>query len=62
MVKITLFVPDMSCGHCVERIKRGLEEKGIECSVDLGKKTVSVEAADEAVARRELAQLDYPAE
>jgi copper chaperone CopZ len=61
-VKITLSVPDMSCGHCVARIKKGLGEKDIECSVDLERKTVSVEASDEEAARLELERIDYPAE
>jgi copper chaperone CopZ len=60
MKKIVLTVPDMSCGHCVERIRRALEEKGIQCDIDLHNRTVTLDAKDEDEALRKLEAIDYP--
>jgi copper chaperone CopZ len=60
-MKVVLSVPDMSCGHCVARIKGALEEIGVECLVDLGSRTAVVDHEDEAAARLKLDDIDYPA-
>jgi len=60
MKKIGFTVPDMSCGHCVERIRRALEEVGIETEIDLQSKTVILDEKDEEKARRRLDEIDYP--
>ncbi|NLH94577.1 MAG: heavy-metal-associated domain-containing protein [Synergistaceae bacterium] len=60
MKKIGFTVPDMSCGHCVERIRRALEEIGIETEIDLQSKTVILDEKDEEKARRRLDEIDYP--
>jgi copper chaperone len=61
-MKVVLSVPDMSCGHCVGRIREALGEIGIDCEVDLAAKTVSVESEREAEARVKLESIDYPAQ
>jgi len=58
---VTLSVPDISCGHCVSRVKKALGEGGIEAQVDLDSKVVTVDADKEEAARNILAGIDYPA-
>jgi copper chaperone len=44
---ITMNVPDMSCAHCVETIRkavRGVDE-GARCDVDLGAKSVRIDSS-----------------
>ena len=60
-MKVTLSVPDISCGHCVSRVKKALGEGGIEAQVDLDSKVVTVDADNEEAARNILAGIDYPA-
>jgi len=60
-VKVSLSVPDMSCGHCVSRVKKALGEGGVEAQVDLDSKSVTVDADMEEAARNILAGIDYPA-
>jgi len=61
-MKVVLSVPDMSCGHCVARIRHALEEIGVSGLVDLDTKTVSVNQEDEESTRLKLESIDYPAE
>lgn len=61
-MKVVLKVPDMSCGHCVQRIRTALEELGVEGVVDLELKTVTVDASKESAVRLKLAGIDYPPE
>ena len=56
-----LSVPDISCGHCVLRVKKALGEGGIEAQVELDSKAVIVDAEKEEAARKILADIDYPA-
>lgn len=58
----TLRVADMHCEMCVKRITKALEGEGIEFSVDLGKKTVSVDAGKVAEAVEALDDLGFTAE
>ena len=51
----TLKVPGMMCNMCVKRISNALTEEGIEATVDLKNKTVSV---SEAVAAKVVDILD----
>ena len=51
----TLKVPGMMCNMCVKRISKALTEEGIEATVDLKNKTVSV---SEAVAAKVVDILD----
>ncbi len=47
MVRYILSVPDMSCQHCVKRIREELERQGIKkFRIDLEKGTVAVETDD----------------
>lgn len=59
-MRVVLSVPDMSCGHCVGRIRNALEEIGVESIVDLASRTVAVEQEDEAAVRLKLESIDYP--
>ena len=60
-MKVILSVPDISCGHCVLRVKKALGEGGIEAQVELDSKAVIVDAEKEEAARKILADIDYPA-
>lgn len=60
MKKIGFTVPDMSCGHCVERIRRALKEVGIDAEIDLQNRTVILDEKDEEKGRRRLEEIDYP--
>jgi copper chaperone len=60
-VKVSLSVPDISCGHCVMRVKKALGESGIEAQVELESKEVIVDSGKEEAAREILARIDYPA-
>ena len=55
---------DMMCDHCVDRIKNGLEDADIEADIDLGDKTIIIDADDEVVERAKeiLGDLGYFAE
>ncbi|MDK2913631.1 MAG: copper chaperone [Thermococcaceae archaeon] len=43
MAKAVLRIPNMSCGHCVMRIKKAIESVGAKGEVSLEKKTAVVE-------------------
>ncbi len=45
----TLNVKEMSCNHCVERIKKALEAAGIKHSIDLETKTVTIDGCENCV-------------
>ncbi|MDE6874714.1 MAG: heavy-metal-associated domain-containing protein [Lachnospiraceae bacterium] len=53
----TLNVKEMSCGHCVERIGKALDEAGIKHSIDLETKTVTVDGCENCV-KTAIAELD----
>lgn len=44
-----LKVEDMMCDHCVDRIKNGLEDAGIQAEVNLNDKTVSMDGDENVV-------------
>lgn len=44
-----LKVEDMMCDHCVDRIKNGLEDVGIQAEVNLNDKTVSMDGDENVV-------------
>lgn len=45
----TLHVEEMSCNHCVERIGKALSAAGIEHSIDLASKTVTINGCENCV-------------
>ncbi|AAL80851.1 copper chaperone [Pyrococcus furiosus DSM 3638] len=49
MVKAVLRIPNMSCQHCVMRIKKAIESVGAKGEVSLEKKTAVVEFEPEKV-------------
>ncbi|HPE94516.1 MAG TPA: heavy metal-associated domain-containing protein [Bacillota bacterium] len=57
-----LNIPDMHCEMCVKRIDTALTEKGIAHAIDLGSKTVEVEAAKLTQAKQVLDDLGFTAE
>ena len=59
-----LSVPDMHCEHCVSRIDKALKAAGLEYSISLENKTVSVAGDEEklACAISELDDLGFDAE
>lgn len=50
--RITLNVPDMSCGHCKAVVEKAIADTdaGAEVEVDLGTRTVAVESVAPAAA------------
>ena len=46
-----IFVEDMHCEKCVERISNIMKEEGIDAGIDLGSKTVTVSDDDSVVGR-----------
>jgi len=60
----TLKVPDMHCNHCVARIETALKAAGIEHSISLEEKTVTVDGCENCVktAISELDDLGFDAE
>lgn len=50
----TYYCEEMMCGHCVSRIQGGLGEEGIGHSVDLDKKTVTIEQDGDIVKALEI--------
>lgn len=66
MSKVTLSVPGISCGHCVNTVERELAMvAGVEAvKADLGSKLVTFNYRDEATlteARKTLVEIGYPA-
>jgi copper chaperone CopZ len=59
----TLFVPEMHCKKCVERITKGLSEAGLTFQVSLEDKSVSIEGCENCVktAISELEDLGFSA-
>lgn len=67
MSKITLRIPNISCGHCVNAIKNELlDMKGIKSAEgDPSQKIMDIEfiePATEADIRKVLKEINYPAE
>lgn len=46
---ITLYVEEMSCGHCVERIGSTLSKAEVIHTIDLDKKQVAIDGDHEMV-------------
>ncbi len=56
-----VFVPDMSCEHCVARIEKSLKEHNVEAQVDLDSKTVAYQN-DEQLVRKAIEEAGYNVE
>ena len=46
MPLLVFSVPDMSCQHCVKRIREALSRAGVEADVSLETKTITANAND----------------
>jgi len=46
MPLLVFSVPDMSCQHCVKRIREALSRAGVEADVSLETKTITTNAND----------------
>lgn len=59
----SLFVPDMHCNKCVERITKGLSDVGLKFQVSLEDKTVLIDGCENCVktAVSELEDLGFSA-
>jgi copper chaperone len=67
MVKKTIHIPNISCGHCVNSIKNELEELAgvLKVHGDPDKKEINVEYESPAtleVIKETLAEINYPPE
>lgn len=65
-VKITLEIPNISCGHCVMRVEKGTRDLpgvvAVQASAEDKKATFTLESADALPAVKEaLAKIGYPA-
>jgi copper chaperone len=65
-VKITLEIPDISCGHCVMRVQKGTQDLpgviAVQASAEDKRATFTLENADALAAVKEaLAAIGYPA-
>ena len=65
MEKKTLYIPNISCGHCVNNIKNELEEIDgvLKVSGDAGKKEIEIEWKTPATLdkiKKTLAEINYP--
>ena len=65
-VKVTLNIPDISCGHCVMRVEKGTQNLpgviAVKASVEDKNATFTLESADALPAIRDaLAAIGYPA-
>jgi len=65
-VKITLEIPNISCGHCVMRIEKGTRDLPgvitVQASAEDKKATFTLESADALDAVKDaLASIGYPA-
>lgn len=54
-------VPDMTCGHCKAAVEAAVAEAGGRATVDLDRKTVSVEGLDKARAAEAIRAAGYEA-
>lgn len=62
-MKYELHVPDISCGHCRNRISKALEELGVKnYRVDVPTKKVIVETEKIEPILQKLEQIGYPVE
>jgi len=61
MGKYVLKVPDMSCNHCVMRIRNALEELGEkDFEINLDEKSVVISTENLEVVKEKLSDIDYP--
>ncbi|MBO8160702.1 MAG: heavy-metal-associated domain-containing protein [Thermosipho sp. (in: Bacteria)] len=61
MGKFILHVPDMSCKHCVMRIKNALEETGEKnFEIKLDEKIIIIETNNLETVKSKLSEIDYP--
>jgi P-type Cu+ transporter len=59
MADVTIQVPDMDCNHCVKTIETALTTQKIQAKVDLGSKSVSLDAAHVDQAMQTIANAGY---
>ncbi len=59
-----ILVPDMHCGHCVNRINNALNAEGVNFSVSLEDKTVTVNGCEHCLnkAKQTLEDLGFTPE
>lgn len=62
-MRYELFVPDISCGHCRNRISKALEELGVkQYEVSVPEKKVYLETESIESVLEKLKQIGYPVE
>ncbi|MPN39887.1 hypothetical protein SDC9_187421 [bioreactor metagenome] len=61
MPLLVFSVPDMSCQHCVKRIREALSRAGVEADVSLETKTITTSANDPELIVRILDDAGYDA-
>lgn len=62
-MKVTLLSKEISCMHCVMRIKQALTEIGIpDATVDLAKKTITLQTDKLDQVLQKLSEIGYPSE
>lgn len=61
MDKFLLKIPNISCKHCVMRIKNALEELGEkDFEINLEEKTVKISTKNLEGIKEKLSEIDYP--
>lgn len=60
-MKHIIFVKDMNCAKCVERISRELDNTRVKYDIDLENKSIAVEGSNDIVyaAKQAIAQAGY---
>ncbi|KAF2958875.1 copper resistance protein CopZ [Thermotoga sp. Ku-13t] len=62
-MRYELFVPDISCGHCRNRISKALEELGVkQYEVSVPEKKVNLETENIEPVLEKLRKIGYPVE
>jgi len=62
-VRYELHVPDISCGHCRNRISKALEELGVkQYEIDVQAKKVYLDTDNVELVLKKLGQMGYPVE
>lgn len=60
-MRYELHVPDISCGHCRNRISKALEELGVkQYEIDVQAKKVYLDTDNVGLVLKKLAQMGYP--
>ncbi|MGB9790812.1 heavy-metal-associated domain-containing protein [Thermotoga caldifontis] len=62
-MRYELHVPDISCGHCRNRISKALEELGVkQYEIDVQAKKVYLDTDNVELVLKKLGQMGYPVE